>query len=143
MIRVIRARLLLEDTASGALLDGFPRTLPQAQALDGLLEELDRALALVIDLEIPELVAVRRLLARAREQGRRDDTPDVIRHRLDVYDHETAPLIGYYRERGLLAVVNAEGTEDEVFAEVRKALEPTGIFAVGPEAAQPVTVDTS
>ena len=142
MIRVIRARLLLEDTASGTLLDGFPRTLAQAEALDGLLEELDRELALVIDLEIPELIAVKRLLGRALEQGRRDDTPDVIRHRLDVYEHETAPLISYYRERGILAVVNAERGEDEVFAEVRKALEPTGIFAVGPEAAHAAVVET-
>ena len=123
MIRLMRARLLLEDAASGALLDGFPRTLPQAEALDELLVELERELALVIDLEISELVAVRRLLARAGLEGRRDDTPDVIRNRLDVYHRETQPLIAYYREKGILVEVDAEGNEDEVFTHVRAALE--------------------
>ncbi len=123
MIRVMRARLLLEDTASGALLDGFPRTLRQAEALGDLLEELDRELALVIELELPEHAAVERLLARG--EGRRDDRPDVIRRRFNVYRHETEPVIGYYRDKGVLAAVDAEGTEEEVFAEVRKALDKT------------------
>jgi len=123
MIRVMRARLLLEDTASGALLDGFPRTLRQAEALGDLLEELDRELALVIELELPEHAAVERLLARG--EGRRDDRPDVIRRRFNVYRHETEPVIGYYRDKGVLAAVDAKGTEEEVFAEVRKALDKT------------------
>ncbi len=123
MIRVMRARLLLEDTASGALLDGFPRTLRQAEALGDLLEELDRELALVIELELPEHAAVERLLARG--EGRRDDRPDVIRRRFNVYRHETEPVIGYYRDKGVLAAVDAEGAEEDVFAEIRKALDKT------------------
>jgi adenylate kinase len=120
MVRVMRARLLLEDTGSGVLLDGFPRTLHQAEALDDLLEELDRRLALVIGLELPEHAAVERLLARA--QGRRDDIPEVIRHRFDVYRHETEPVIDYYRDKGILAAVAADGAEEDVFADVRNAL---------------------
>ena len=121
MIRVMRARLLLDDTAGGALLDGFPRTLRQAEALDALLEELDRRLALVIELELPEHAALERLLARA--QGRRDDRPEVIRHRFDIYRRETAPVIDYYREKGILAPIAADGAEEDVFAEVRRALD--------------------
>ena len=123
MIRVMRARLLLEDAASGALLDGFPRTLAQARGLDDLFEDLERRLALVLDLHVPEEVSFERLLARAGEEGRRDDTPDVIRNRLEIYHSESERLIGYYRAKGILAQIRGDRSEDEVFADVENALE--------------------
>ena len=123
MIRVMRARLLLEDAASGALLDGFPRTLAQARGLDDLFDDLERRLALVLDLHVPEEVSFERLLARAGEEGRRDDTPDVIRNRLEIYHAESEPLIGYYRAKGILAQIRGDRSEDEVFADVENALE--------------------
>ena len=123
MIRVMRARLLLADAASGALLDGFPRTLAQARGLDDLFEDLERRLALVLDLYVPEEVSFERLLARAGEEGRRDDTPDVIRNRLEIYHAESEPLIGYYRTKGILARIRGDRSEDEVFADVENALE--------------------
>ena len=123
MIRVMRARLLLEDAASGALLDGFPRTLAQARGLDDLFDDLERRLALVLDLHVPEEVSFERLLVRAAEEGRRDDTPDVIRNRLAIYNAESEPLIGYYRAKGILARIRGDRSEDEVFADVENALE--------------------
>ena len=129
MIDLMCARLSAPDAADGILLDGFPRTLAQAEALDELLARLGRRLALVLELVLSEDVAMARMLARAVEQGRTDDTPDVIRHRLDVYRHETEPLVGYYATRGILAAVPGDGTEDEVYAEVRRSLERAGLAA--------------
>ena len=123
MIELIRARLRMEDTAAGFLLDGFPRTLQQAEALDGLLTQLRRPLSIVFDFQIPEDIAVERLLGRAQEEGRTDDTPEVILHRLRVFRRETEPLIAFYRTRGILVGIHAERTVGNVFAEIQEALE--------------------
>lgn len=123
MIEFIRDRLEAEDTRAGFLLDGFPRTLAQAEALDRLLAELGRRLSIVFDFQVPEEVAVERLYRRAQEEGRTDDTPDVIRHRLRVFRRETEPVIAFYRTRGNLVGIHADRPPGEVFAEIQQALD--------------------
>jgi adenylate kinase len=124
MIRLIRERLDRGDTMPGVAFDGFPRTLAQAEALDEVLNELGRSLDVVFELKVPnrdELLA--RLLKRAAEENRTDDTPEAIQRRLDVYDRETAPLVEYYRTtRGNVVGLHAERSIDEVFHEIQEAL---------------------
>jgi len=125
MIRLIRDRLSRGDTVAGFVLDGYPRTMAQAEALDELLRELGRNLDVVFDLRVPDReVLLQRLLRRATEEGRSDDTPDAIRRRLELYERETAPLIDYYRTRQANVVgVHADGTVEEVFYEIQQALD--------------------
>ena len=123
-IEVVRAQLAQDDTVDGFILDGFPRTLAQAEALDRVLEEIDRGvLSAVLDFELPDDVVMQRLLGRAAVEGRSDDLPDKIRHRLDVYHEKTEPLVDYYRSRGLLVPIHADRSVEEVFSEVQEALE--------------------
>jgi len=124
MIRLIRDRLSRGDTVGGFVLDGFPRTMPQAEALDDLLRELGRDLDVVFDFQVPDRgVLLQRLLTRAAEQARSDDTPEAIRRRLELYDRETAPLVEYYRStRGNVVGVHADHSVDEVFHEIEQAL---------------------
>jgi adenylate kinase len=122
-IEVVRGRLAQDDTANGFVVDGFPRTLTQAEALDGVLAELDRGeLCVVLDFVVSDEVAVQRLLGRAGVEGRSDDTLDKIRHRLAVYHELTEPLVEYYRSRGLLVGIHADRTVAEVFSEVEQVL---------------------
>jgi adenylate kinase len=122
MIDVIRDRLSQPDTMAGFVLDGFPRTLPQAEALDRLLDDLDRELTIVLHFQIPEELAEQRLLERGHQEGRTDDTPDVIRHRIEV-QRVPDELVEYYRAKGNLIGVHAEGSREDVFAEVQQVLE--------------------
>jgi adenylate kinase len=123
MIELIRARLSQPDTARGFVLDGFPRTPAQAAALDRLLVELDRALTVVLHFELADEVVVERLHGRALEEGRSDDTPEVIQHRLDVFREQTEPLVGHYREQGLLVPIHADAAVESVFDEVQSVLQ--------------------
>ena len=118
VVEIVRDRLTREDVADGFVLDGFPRTLAQAEALDAVLAALDREVSLVLHFQVPEEVAFERLLGRMRE----DDTPEVIRHRLES-QRVPDELIAYYRARGILIGIHAERTIDEVFAEVQGVLE--------------------
>ena len=122
VIDVVRERLERPDTANGFVLDGFPRTLPQADALDRMLAEIEREVTLVLLFQVPSEVAEQRLRRRAAEEGRFDDTPEVIRRRLKL---QTVPeeLVAYYRAKGILVGIHAERTVDEVFAEVQAVLE--------------------
>ena len=124
MIRLIRNRLSRGDTVGGFVLDGFPRTMPQAEALDALLRELGRELDVVFDLQVPDRgVLHQRLLGRAAEEGRSDDTPEGIERRLELYDRETAPLVDYYRSHQANVVgIHADRTIDEVFHEIEQSL---------------------
>ncbi len=119
---IVADRLAQDDCAPGFLLDGYPRTLAQVDALDGMLGEhgsrLDRVLELVVDDE----VVVTRLLKRAEIEGRADDTEEVVRERMAIYHRETRPLSDTYRERGLLVEVHGEGEVDEVTERVIAAL---------------------
>jgi adenylate kinase len=125
MIRLIRDRLSRGDTVGGFVLDGFPRTMPQAEALDELLRDVGRELDVVFDFQVPDRdVLLQRLLRRAHEEGRSDDTPEGIERRLELYDQETAPLIDYYRTRQANVVgIHADRTVDEVFQEIRNVLD--------------------
>lgn len=126
---LIDDRLAQTDAEQGYLLDGYPRTAGQVEFLDGVNlrrgEQLDAVIRLVADTD----EVVRRLLARAAEQGRSDDTEDVIRHRLDVYERETAPLIAIFAERGLVVEVDGIGAVDEVTERILTGLQARGISA--------------
>jgi len=124
MIQLIRDRLSEADARDGFILDGFPRTVDQAKALEQLLAETGNGLVLtsVINLEVPEPVLVDRLHGRSNEEHRSDDRPDTIFERLKVYHSKTEPVIGFYRERGLLAEVDGIGDVDEIARQVDRAL---------------------
>ena len=129
MIELIRDRLSQPDTPDGFILDGFPRTFAQAEALDAMLRDIDRPLDLVLELQVPDGVAVERLSRRAALEGRPDDTPEAIRRRLELYHEETEPLVEYYRARGNVVGIRGNRSENEVFAEVQRAVEQAGAVA--------------
>lgn len=123
IVEVIRERLSQPDAQNGFVLDGFPRTIVQAEALDALLAELERPLQIVLELELAEETAVKRMLGRALDEGRADDTPEVIKNRFAVYRRETEPLSNYYRSTGILVAVDSSPGMDEVFAEIERVLD--------------------
>jgi adenylate kinase len=120
VLAIVRSRLeqQADAGAGGWLLDGFPRNVAQADALAALLDELGQQIELVVLMELDDAVLVQRLLSR----GRADDNEEVIRHRLEVYRQQTEPLIAYYRERGLIAPVEAAGTVEEIGARIAAVL---------------------
>jgi adenylate kinase len=122
-IDVVRDRLEQGDASDGFVLDGFPRTMAQARALDELLADLGRELTAVLALHVSDAVSVERLLNRAREEGRVDDTPEAIARRLAIYHDQTEPLIEYYRAQDRLVPIDGEGTVNEVFAQIEAALD--------------------
>jgi Adenylate kinase and related kinases len=123
MISLIRERLQQDDAQNGFVLDGFPRTQPQAEALDKMLREIERPLTVVFALDISDESSKERLLKRAEREGREDDTPEVIERRLRTYREQTEPLIEHYRTRGNLVTIHADRPIDAVFAEIQKALD--------------------
>ena len=124
IVRMIRDRLDRGDTIPGFVLDGFPRNMAQAEALDALLQELGRDIDVVFELQVPRDVLLERMQKRAAEENRSDDTPDAIRQRLEIYQRETAPLVEYYRTtRGNVVGIRGDRTIDEIFAEIRAALD--------------------
>ena len=127
MIELIRERLDEPDAAEGFILDGFPRTTPQADAFDAMLREIGRELTVVFALQVSDEICIERLLKRAQEEGRPDDTPEAIRTRLDLYHRETEPLVEHYRAQGSLVTIHADGTPNEVFAEIQAALEQVAV----------------
>jgi adenylate kinase len=127
IIELIRDRLNEEDAAEGFVLDGFPRTTVQADALDVMLREIGRELTIVFELQISDAVCIERLTKRALEEGRVDDTPEAIRTRLELYHRETEPLVEHYRAQGILVGIHADATVNEVFAEIQQALEQVAV----------------
>ena len=127
MIEMVLERLGEEDCAGGFVLDGFPRTVPQAEALGERLGELGRPLDAVVSLEVGEDELRDRLAARAEEQDRaEDDDEGAIRRRLELFDRETEPLLDFYDGKGLLVSVGAEGDVDEVTGRIAAALDRRG-----------------
>jgi adenylate kinase len=122
IIGIARERLAEADTEPGFILDGFPRTVAQAEALDHMLLESQRPLDHVISIEVPEDELLRRLASRREIEGRDDDTDEAIRHRLEVYERQTAPLIDYYRKTGLLRPVPGVGTVDDIAHHIQMVL---------------------
>jgi adenylate kinase len=121
-IEVVRERLSQPDTMDGFVLDGFPRTLPQAEALDSILGDTDREITVVLDFHLSEELAEQRLLKRALEQGREDDTPEIIHRRMETM-RIPEELVEFYRARGLLVGIHAERSIEDVFAEVQQVLQ--------------------
>ena len=119
---LVASRLGEEDCSEGFLLDGYPRTVDQLRFLDELLENEGTALDAVIQLVADQDEIVSRLLKRAHEEGRSDDTPETIRHRQELYLRETAPLIAVYKKRGLVIEVDALGDVNDVAARITSAL---------------------
>jgi adenylate kinase len=108
---------------AGCMFDGFPRTLSQARALDDSLAQRGTPLDMALELRADENELVTRMLKRAAAERRVDDNPQTISHRMEVYRQETAPLIDYYRFKGLLTVIDAMGTTDEVFERIKTAVD--------------------
>ena len=119
---MVRDRISHDDCNPGFLLDGYPRTLEQVNELDMMLQSDGRRLDRVVELTVDTEEVVGRLLKRAQEQGRADDTADVIRRRLEVYFDQTAPLVAVYRERGILLEVDGMGDVAEVSERILSAL---------------------
>ena len=123
----IRDRLLQADARGGFVLDGYPRNLAQAEALDALLAELGRGLDAIFFFDLPDEVAVARLGRRAADENRPDDTPEVIRRRLELYHSETEPIVEHYRATGKLVPLHADRTVDAVYEEIQDALDELGV----------------
>ena len=126
---LVRDRLNQEDAATGFLLDGYPRTIDQVEELDDILDETNKKLDVVVQLTAESEELLRRLSGRAQEQGRSDDTPDVIKRRLDVYEDQTAPLIDIYASRSLVAKVNGLGEIADVTSRIIEVLDARGLVS--------------
>jgi adenylate kinase len=122
IISLLMPRVLAASEHNGYLLDGFPRSVDQAVEARKLADLADAGPDAVIYLDAPRDELVRRILARAEIEGRADDNPETVSNRLRVFDEATRPLVDYYRERGLLHIVNADQHEDQVTAEILDAL---------------------
>jgi adenylate kinase len=123
VLAIIRERLAQDDAGEGFVLDGFPRNLPQADALDEMLREVGRPLDVAFELQLSDEIALERMTRRAEIEGRADDTPEAMNKRLELYHSETEPLVDHYRARAALVVIHAERTPDEVFAEIQTTIE--------------------
>ncbi len=122
-IALIRERLAEDDAREGFVLDGFPRNLTQAEALDELLGGIGRALDAILFFDIPDQIGLERALARARIENRTDDTREVIARRLATYHSETEPIVEHYRATGKLVPLHAGRTIEEVWAEISSSLQ--------------------
>lgn len=120
IVKIVEERLVREDVlAYGALLDGFPRTIKQAEALEAILERMSRHLAVVINIEVPAEIVTRRMLLRARS----DDSLQAITRRLDIYEHEIAPVVEWFSERQVLVGIDGTGTVEDVFQKVTETIK--------------------
>ncbi|MFO7907393.1 MAG: adenylate kinase [Planctomycetota bacterium] len=119
VLGIIDERLNDPDMASGCLFDGFPRNVKQARALDRLMEKRGTPIDMVLEISVEDEELIRRMLARERA----DDTSETIAQRLRVYRDQTAPVLQYYADRGLLATIDGQGTPDEVFGRIRERLD--------------------
>ena len=125
VLGMLEERLTAGDTGPGFILDGYPRNLAQANALDALLKKLGQPMDIAIQLDVDTELLISRLAGRAQVEGRADDSPEAVRNRLKVYNEATAPVVDYYRNAGRLACLNGVGAMDEVFQRILEALAPT------------------
>jgi adenylate kinase len=122
-VAMIRERLAQDDAHDGFVLDGFPRNLAQAEALDAMLGEIARGLDAILFFDLPDEVGFERMMKRAQDENRPDDTPEVIRRRLEIYHEETEPIVEHYRATGKLVPLHAARSIEEVYREIQQALE--------------------
>ena len=118
VVGMVGEQLALPEYAHGCLLDGFPRTQAQAQALDLLLRGRNQQVDLVLKFEVPKEQLVERMTQRAEVEGRSDDTPETIAHRFEVYENETAPVLDYYRHKDIVRTIDGAASPDEVHREI-------------------------
>ena len=123
VLAMVGEKLQQPQFAKGCLFDGFPRTLQQARSLDESLAQRGTPLSMALELRADENELITRMLRRASAERRIDDNPQTIAHRMEVYRQQTAPLIDYYRFRGVLCVIDAMGSPDEVFARIKTAVD--------------------
>jgi adenylate kinase len=123
MLGIVEQRLGADDTAGGFILDGYPRNVAQAEALDAMLERLGRPVQEAIHIDVDEEVIVERIANRAKLEGRADDTEETVRNRLRVYAEQTAPVADYYEHNGLLTRVWGHGEIDEILQRILGALD--------------------
>lgn len=122
LLGMLEDRFSRDDTRAGFILDGYPRNLVQAAALDALLVKLGTPFDAAVQLEVDNEQIIERLAGRAQAEGRADDSPESVRHRLNVYDQQTAPVIAFYRDHDQLTVVDGVGSLDEVFQRIVQAI---------------------
>ncbi|WP_101926383.1 MULTISPECIES: adenylate kinase [Luteimonas] len=122
LLGMLEDRFSRDDTRTGFILDGYPRNLAQAAALDALLAKLGQKFDAAVQLEVDNEQIIDRLAGRAQAEGRADDSPESVRHRLNVYDQQTAPVIAFYRDHDQLTVVDGVGSLDEVFQRILAAI---------------------
>ncbi|UCF40503.1 MAG: adenylate kinase [Gemmatimonadota bacterium] len=122
ILSLIKQQLVSPEAAKGIVMDSFPRTVRQAEAVNVMLMEQGERLKRVLLLDVPEEELVRRLLSRSAAEGRGDDTSELIQRRLHAYRESTAPLVGYYREMGILTIVSGTGTEEEITKRIEEVL---------------------
>ena len=125
VLGMLEERLTAGDTGNGFVLDGYPRNLAQANALDALLGRLAQPVDIAVQLDVDTELLITRLAGRAQAEGRADDSPEAVRHRLTVYNDATAPVVDFYRNTGRLACVDGVGGMDEVFQRIIATLAPT------------------
>ena len=123
IIGIIKDRIREEDARQGFMLDGFPRTMAQAEALQGMLETEEVGIDAVVSIEVEDEEIVQRILERQKIEGRDDDTEDVVRNRLRVYREQTEPLKSFYKNQDVLYEVDGMGTIDEVFSRIKVILD--------------------
>ena len=128
-VAMIEDRLSQPDAVDGFVLDGFPRNLAQAEALDVMLGGICRGLDAILFFDVPDSVGMERALGRAEIEGRSDDTPDAIAKRLALYHDQTEPIVEHYRATGKLVPLHAERTVDAVWAEISAALEQLAVVS--------------
>jgi adenylate kinase len=124
LLGMLEDRFSRADTKGGFILDGYPRNLAQADALDALLGRIGQPMDYAVQLDVPVELLVERIAGRAAAEGRADDSPESVRTRLKVYDSQTAPVIEFYRAHGQLTVVDGVGSLDEVFTRIVEAIAP-------------------
>jgi adenylate kinase len=124
VLGMLEERLEQADARAGFILDGYPRNLVQCEALEALLTRLRQPVDVALQLVVPNEMIVERLAGRAAAEGRKDDTPETVRKRLEIYEQQTAPVAGYYEKHGKLTVLDGVGEQSDVFARILSALPP-------------------
>ena len=125
VLGMLEERLGKDDARAGFVLDGYPRNLAQARALDELLARLKQPVDIAVQLDVDTNLLVERIAGRAALEGRADDTPESVRNRLNVYNEQTAPVVDFYRQKGNLVCLDGVGSMDEVFNRIVEAINPT------------------